>query len=114
MVPGADSSAFISLAKLRNYCNQHGATIVHSSLSPAIHDALEGGGFAGGKSLHQGFTDIHVAVGWCEDKLLADSKLKDDSDFAAWLQGYLGAIGRSHCLSRTQGVRRPDGAASAR
>jgi len=91
MVPGADSSAFISLAKLRNYCNQHGATIVYSSLSPAIHDALARGGFFGGKSRHHGFADIHVAVGWCEDQLLADANLKDDSDFAAWLQGCLGA-----------------------
>jgi sulfate permease, SulP family len=95
MVPGADSSAFISLAKLRNYCNQHGVTIVYSSLSPAIHDALERGGFVGGKSVHQGFADIHVAVGWCENKLLADAKLKDDSEFAAWLQGCLGAGLRS-------------------
>jgi sulfate permease, SulP family len=91
MVPGADSSAFISLAKLRNYCNQHGTTIVYSSISPAIRDALERGGLIAGKIRHYAFADIHVAVAWCEDKLLADGKLKDDSDFAAWLQGQLGA-----------------------
>jgi SulP family sulfate permease len=91
MVPGADSSAFISLAKLRNYCNQHGTTIAYSSMSPAIRDALERGGFIGGKSRHQAFADVHAAVAWCEDKLLADATLKLDSDFTAWLQRQLGA-----------------------
>jgi sulfate permease, SulP family len=90
MVPGADSSAFVSLAKLRNYCNQHGTTIVFSSISPAVRDALTRGGFIGGKSRHQAFADVHAAVAWCEDKLLAEAG-KAESDFAAWLQRQFGA-----------------------
>src|ERR1051326_797379 len=90
MVPGADSSAFISLAKLRNYCNQYGTTVVFSSISPAIRDALARGGFIGGKSRHQAFTDIHVAIAWCEDRLLAEASVKVDGDFASWLQHQLG------------------------
>ena len=47
MVPGADSSAFISLAKLRTFCDQRGITIVYASLSPANGAALERAGFFG-------------------------------------------------------------------
>jgi SulP family sulfate permease len=90
-VSGADSSAFISLAKLRSYCNQHGVTIVFSSISPTIRDALAGGGFIGAKSRHQAFADLHAAVAWCEDKLLADAAFKVNGDFASWLQRQLGA-----------------------
>lgn len=90
MVPGADSSAFISLAKLRNHCNQRGTTIVYSSISPAIRDALARGGFIGGKIRHQAFADVHAAVAWCEDNLLAEATVKVDSDFASWLQRQLG------------------------
>ena len=98
MVSGTDSSAFVSLAKLRNYCNQHGTTIVYSSISPAIRDGLERGGFIGGKSRHQAFADLDVALAWCEDKLLADAAVKIDSDFAAWLQRQLGANVKSEDL----------------
>jgi sulfate permease, SulP family len=90
MVSGADSSAYISLAKLRNHCNQRGTTILYSSASPAIRDALERGGFIGGKSQHQTFADVHVAVAWCEEKLLAGAPIKVDSDFESWLQRQLG------------------------
>jgi SulP family sulfate permease len=90
MVPGADSSAYISLAKLRNHCNQRGTTIVYSSISPAIRDALARGGFIGGKSRHQAFADVHAAVAWCEDNLLAEAAVKVDADFASWLQRQLG------------------------
>ena len=44
-VSGADSSAIVSLAKLRNFCEQQGATLVYCSLSPANQAALERGGF---------------------------------------------------------------------
>jgi SulP family sulfate permease len=90
-VSGADSSALISLAKLRNYCNQHDTTIVFSSLVPAIRDGLARGGFIGGKSRHQAFSDIHAGVAWCEDKLLAEAAVKVDGDFVMWLQHQVGA-----------------------
>lgn len=89
MVSGTDSSAFVSLAKLRNYCDQNGTTIVYSSLTSAIHGGLERGGFIGGRSRHQMFADLHIAVAWCEDRLLADATVNIDSDFASWLQGQI-------------------------
>ncbi|HEY6433053.1 MAG TPA: SulP family inorganic anion transporter, partial [Acetobacteraceae bacterium] len=87
LVSGSDSSAFVSLAKLRNYCNQHGTAILYCSVSPAIRDALARGGFIGGKTRHDAFADLNTALASCEDKLLAESKIDADrSDFASWLQ----------------------------
>jgi SulP family sulfate permease len=94
MVPGADSSAYVSLAKLRNYCNQRGTTILYCSLSPAKRDALERDGFIGGNSRHGVFADLNAALAWCEDKLLAEAMVEVDTDlcgFTSWLQGQLGA-----------------------
>jgi len=93
-VSGADSSAYVSLAKLRNFCNQQGTTIVYSSLSPAGRAALERGGFIGGKSPHQAFANLNVGLGWCEDRLLAEAAIDVGTDhdrFTAWLQRQLPA-----------------------
>jgi SulP family sulfate permease len=94
MVPGADSSAFISLGKLRSFCGQRGVTLAFCSLSPANRAALARGGFFGGKSPHQVFTDLNLALAWCEDRLLAKAGLdpeKNLAGFEPWLQQQLGA-----------------------
>lgn len=94
LVSGADSSATVSLAKLRNFCQQHGTTLVYCSLSPAIHWALLRGGFFGGKSQHHSFADLNLALAWCENQLLAKAKLDTDTGLAGfepWLQDQLGA-----------------------
>jgi len=94
MVSGADSSAYVSLAKLRNYCNQRDVTIVYCALSRANRDALERRGFIGGKSPHQAFADLDAALAWCEDKLLAGAAIEGEMDlggFQSWLQRQLGA-----------------------
>ena len=93
MVPGADSSAFVSLAKLRNFCDQQGVSIVYAALSPAIRAALERGGFFGAKSRHQSFADLNSALAWCEDQLLGKAGLDGDNGlagFETWLQQQLG------------------------
>lgn len=94
MVSGSDSSAVVSLAKLRNFCNQRSTTLVFCSLTPADRAALERNGFFGGKSRHRVFADVNVALAWCEEQLLAEAKLDHDSGlagFAPWLQRQLGA-----------------------
>jgi sulfate permease, SulP family len=94
MVSGADSSSIVSLAKLRNFCQQQGITLVYCSMSPPSHRALERAGFFGGKSRHQFFADLNVALAWCENQLLAKAKLDTDtglSGFAQWLAHQLGA-----------------------
>jgi SulP family sulfate permease len=94
MVSGADSSSLVSLAKLHNFCVQQGTTLVYCSLSPANRAALERGGFFGGKRQHRVFTDLNLALAWCEDQLLAKANLDTDIGFAGfepWLQRQLGA-----------------------
>jgi hypothetical protein len=71
MASGADSSAVVSLAKLRNFCDQQGTTLVYCSLSPANHKALKFGGVFDGKSRHKAFADLNFALAGCEDRLLA-------------------------------------------
>ena len=94
MVSGADSSAFASLTKLRNYCGQRGITLVYSSLSSANWTALERGGFFGGKSPHQAFANLNLSLAWCEDQLLANVSFETDKSlagFESWIQHQLGA-----------------------
>jgi SulP family sulfate permease len=92
-VSGADASAVVSFTKLRNFCNQHGVTIIYCALSSANHAVLEGGGLIGGKSKHKAFADLSYALAWCEDELLAKGGLDlntGDAGFAPWLQRELG------------------------
>jgi SulP family sulfate permease len=112
MVSGADSSAYVSLAKLRNYCNQRGTMIVYCSLSKANLDALERGGFIGGKSRHRAFADLDAGLAWCEDKLLAEGKIEVDMDlsgFPSWLQRQLGESFKSADLIAYFDQRHLDG-----
>lgn len=93
MVSGADTSATVSLAKLRNYCQQQGTTLVYCALSSSLHWVLERGGFFGGKSPHHYFADLNLALAWCENQLLAKANLGDDTGLAGfepWLQQQLG------------------------
>jgi SulP family sulfate permease len=78
---------------LRNFCEKRGATLVYCALSPANSRTLKLGGFFGGKSRHQLFADLNLALAWCENQLLAQAKLDTDTDLASfetWLQHQLG------------------------
>ena len=94
MVSGADSSAFVSLAKLRTFCDKQGVTIVYASLSSANRTALERAGFFGAKKHQHSFVDLNAALAWCEDQLLGNAGLDSDTglaDFEPWLQRQLGS-----------------------
>jgi SulP family sulfate permease len=94
MTSGADSSAVVSLAKLRNFCDQQGIALVYCSLSPANRRALELGGAFGGRKWHEAFADVNLALAWCEDRLLAEASLDQNAGLAGfeqWLQHQLGA-----------------------
>jgi len=93
MVSGADTSAIVSLTKLRNLCAQHGITIVYCSLSRNDHAALKRAGLVGGKSQHQVFNEINAALAWCEDRLLERANLGVEESLAGferWLEQQLG------------------------
>ena len=98
MVSGADSSAIVSLTKLRTFCDQRGMTLVYCSLSPANYSALKRGGFFGGKGRHQAFPSLNLGLAWCEDQLLGKVNLDTGTslaEFAPWLLRQLGM--QVHC-----------------
>jgi SulP family sulfate permease len=93
MVSGADSSAVVSLTKLRDFSNQHGITLVYCALSSRNYQSLKRAGFFGDKSPHQAFADFNLALAWCEERLLAKANLTAKTEltgFEAWLQQELG------------------------
>lgn len=93
MVSGADTSAIVSLTKLRDYCTRHGITLLCCALAPAAHTALELSGFFRATGRHRAFTDLNHALAWSEDQLLAKAGLDADpglAGFEPWLQHQLG------------------------
>jgi SulP family sulfate permease len=93
LVSGADTSAVVSLGKLRRFCREKGAVLVCCSLSAANRAALERGGFFDRKNPQQVLPDLNSALAWCEDQVLAKAKLEVDvtiDDFEPWLQRQLG------------------------
>ena len=96
MVTAADSSAMVSLTKLRHFCNKQSITLLYCSLSPAIEMAADINGLFAGA--HKAFTDLNLALAWCEDRMLDRAKLRvDDSvnGFENWLQSQLGPLANS-------------------
>jgi SulP family sulfate permease len=95
MVPAADASATVSLAKLRNFCHKQGARLVFSNVEANLHGALERDGFFKGKDGQSPFPDVTAALAWTEDALLAQSGRAGSADagaagIEAWLQQQLG------------------------
>jgi SulP family sulfate permease len=93
LVSGADTSAVVSLGKLRRFCREKGAVLVCCSLSAANRAALEGGGFFNQKNPQQVLPDLNSALAWCEDQVIAKAKVGADvtaDDFEPWLQRQLG------------------------
>ena len=99
MVPAADASATVSLAKLRNFCHKQGARLVFSNVEANLHGALERDGFFKGKDGQSPFPDVTAALAWTEDALLAQSGRAGLADagaagIEAWLQEQLGTGAR--------------------
>ena len=94
LVTGFDSSALLSLGKLRNYCRPAGGTLIFSGLSPDSHLPLQRADFFNGKTPCRSFADFQTALAWCEDQLLAFSDVvidTSDHGFERWLQQRLGS-----------------------
>jgi SulP family sulfate permease len=91
-VPGLDTSAVLSLVKLRNYCEEHGVTLGFSGLSAIMQAGFEKAGFFGSTRPHQVFGSRNEAVEWCEDMLLMHHEVGDASThtFESWLQAEFG------------------------
>jgi SulP family sulfate permease len=91
-VPGLDTSAVLSLIKLRNYCNEHGVTLVFSGLMDVMRISFQKAGFFAPGKPHQMFASRNEALEWCEDMLLMHHEVGEASahSFESWLTAELG------------------------
>jgi SulP family sulfate permease len=91
-VQGLDTSAVLSLIKLRNYCEEHGVVIAFSGLDENMRAGFDRAGFFGNDKPHQAFGSRNEAVEWCEDMLLMHHEVGDASthSFESWIQKELG------------------------
>jgi SulP family sulfate permease len=91
-VPGLDTSAVLSLIKLRNYCNEHDVTIAFSGLSDAMRSSFHRAGFFATGEPHQVFASRNEALEWCEDMLLMYHEVGEASahNFESWLTAEFG------------------------
>jgi len=91
-VPGLDTSAVLSLVKLRNYCEEHDVTLGFSGLSEGMRVSFERAGFFGSTRSHQVFGSRNEAIEWCEDMLLMHHEVGEASthSFESWLESEFG------------------------
>jgi len=99
-VPGLDTSAVLSLIKLRNYSNENGVTLVFSGLSQAMKTSFHKAGFFTSGQPHQVFATRNEAVEWCEDMLLMYHEVGEASahSFESWLTAELGVADMARIL----------------
>ena len=96
-VLGIDSSAVLSLIKLRHLAEREDFMIVLSGLSRGVARSLQLGGFLAANpvtdSRCQVFPDVDSALEWCEDQLLSELMTRDEARRSAdeWLAAEIGS-----------------------
>jgi SulP family sulfate permease len=88
-VSGFDTSALLSLVKLRNYADDHGVTLAFAGLSQRMSSALEHLALFGASAIHRQFATRNEALEWCENEVLNESRTGDRVDAAEGLEGWL-------------------------
>ncbi|MGE3066370.1 MAG: SulP family inorganic anion transporter [Hyphomicrobiaceae bacterium] len=93
-VSGLDTSAILSLVKLRNLCQERGLTLAFAELSLTMLAALEHAGVLGAGQRHRAFPNRNEALAWCEDRVLEASPLAAEAAlpdaFERWLAAEFG------------------------
>jgi sulfate permease, SulP family len=86
-VPSLDTSALLSLVKLRNYCEGHDVAIALSGLSESMRVSFDRAGFFGSMRPHQLFGSRNEAIESCADMLLMHHEVGTASahDLESWL-----------------------------
>lgn len=103
-VLGIDSSAAMTLVKLRHLSEREGFQLVFSNLSEYVAQSLRLGGVVnqGEDDTCRIFNNLDAALEWCEDSLLKDS---DDENLLShttseWLKSELGSVDRVDLLEK--------------
>ena len=95
-VSGLDSSAIVSMVKLRNFCDKRGVTLVYAGLGASLQRAFEHAGLLGSRLRHRAFANRNEALEWCEEQLLATvdpaGHEASDASFEQWLARELGLL----------------------
>lgn len=98
-VSGFDTSAMLSLVKLRNHCGEANVTLVFAGALPQLEASLKHAGVLGPHVPHRSFASRNDAIEWCEEKVLtasaADRAHDDANDLISWLAAELGDTGRA-------------------
>lgn len=97
-VPGFDTSALLSLVKLRNLADERGLTLVFAGAPEPMIGAFQRLDLIGPKRAHRAFPDRNTALAWCEDEVLNETlttpaygdKIGEDV-LHAWLAAEMGA-----------------------
>lgn len=91
-VPGLDTSAILSLVKLRNYCDERAAYIAYAGLNDQLRSSFEAAGLITQNGPHRAFPDRNEALEWCENLLLAEHETTaaTEETFEEWLSSVFG------------------------
>jgi len=91
-VPGLDTSAVLSLVKLRNYCDERAAYIAYAGLNEQLENAFKSAGMITADGPHRAFHDRNEALEWCEDMLLREHESSNitEESFEKWLENVFG------------------------
>lgn len=90
-VSGFDTSALLSLVKLRNYANDNNVTLAFAGVSKRSLPGLEHVRLFGPGSGHTLFDTRNAALEWCEDEILAEAKSEERAGTTAGLEEWMTA-----------------------
>jgi SulP family sulfate permease len=103
-VTGFDTSALLSLVKLRNFADDSGVTLAFSGLSERMAPSLEHVRLIGRDSAHRTFPTRNAALEWCEEQVLAETKGEtrpgSAADLEDWLAAELGGREKARRIAR--------------
>jgi SulP family sulfate permease len=91
-VPGLDTSAVLSLVKLKNYCDERAANIAFAGLNEQLQNVFTAAGIVTEGGPHRAFPDRNEAMEWCENVLLSghESAEATEATFEQWLENVFG------------------------
>lgn len=103
-VSGFDTSALISLMKLRNFADSQGVTLAFAGLSERLEDAMRYTRLIGEGERHRIFATRGDALEWCEEQVLVAPEVALERDAGAELAEWLAAeLGSSEIANRVIG-----------
>ncbi len=95
-VAGLDTSALLSLLKLRNFAEQSNLTLAFAGLDDRMQMMFEGAGLFGVGRPHVSMLSRNQALEWCEERILEEERESGGpdvaADLAAWLATEVGDI----------------------